>query len=296
MRGSCLSHPEALAALRGFIVTSWSGNTDLRNPRGMPPEVARIHATAAGTRVSGSNIKCFILTPDGEVEAVFNAFPNNDVSSFGFDPDEAGRYFAKSVRHFARDLTIPAPAADSFELALPRTLPDGSPADARLLLHITPRSLIAQYRSAVAEPLLLGEEVRSALGSQGKSASGSRPVAASSLGSVLRQFYPPAIMQQSGKISAVAGTLTLTSLGTNGEGAWSKLTGTASLTLDDGVASKFPVTVDALVLNDPATGACKSVRGILQGVCPKVSPGNGPGRTHQLEMTGTFVSFEAGSD
>lgn len=295
MRGSCLSHPDTLEALRGFIVTSWSGHTDLRDPKGMPPAVARIHATAAGTIVEGSNIKCFILTPDGKVEAVFNAFPNNDVSTFDFDADEAGRFFAKSVRHFASELKLPEGVRQSSQLALPRTLPDGTPADARLLLHISPKSQLSQYRSAVAEPLLLGAEARAALSTRGQSSAASRTVPASAIGSVLKQFYPPAIMQKTGQISAQTGTLTLTPVGTNREGAWLKLTGIATLTLDDGVDTTFSVAVDAMVVTDAASGTFKSVRGILHGVCPKVPFDNARARTHQLEMTGTFASFEPAS-
>ncbi|MEQ1859566.1 MAG: hypothetical protein ABMA13_06495 [Chthoniobacteraceae bacterium] len=270
-------------------MTSWSGNTDLRDPKGMPPEVAKVHAAAAGTIVKG-NIKCFILTPDGEVEAVFNAFPNNDVSTFGFNSDEAGRFFADSVRHFASELKIPETANDTSRLALPTTLQDGTPADARLLLHISPRSQPSQYRAAVAEPLRLGPELRAAL-SAAKDAS--RTVAASSLAPVLNHFYPPAIMQNTGRISAVSGDLALTPIGANRDGAWAKLTGTATLTLDDGADTKFPVLVDALVVTDAASGAFKSVRGILEGTCPKVPFGNGRGRTHQIEMIGTFASFDA---
>ena len=292
MRGSCLSHSDAIEALKGFIVTSWSGHTDLRDPKGMPPEVARVHAAAAGTRVKG-NIKCFILTPDGEVEAVFNAFPNNDVTTFGFDADEAGRYFAKSVRHFSSELKIPDRAKNESRLALPKTLQDGTPADARLVLHVSPKSQPSQYRAAVAEPLRLGTEARSALSSVGKPTKESRTVPASSFASVLKLFYPPAIMQKTGEISAVAGTLRLTPIGTNSAGTWAKLTGTATLALDDGADTRFPVNVDAMVLTAPVGGAFKSVRGILEGVCPKVAFNNGPGRTHQLEMTGTFTSFDA---
>jgi hypothetical protein len=263
----------------------------VRDPKGMPPEVARVHATAAGTRVKG-NIKCFILTPDGEVEAVFNAFPNNDVTSFGFDADEAGRYFAKSIRHFSSELKIPEPAKNESRLALPKTLPDGTPADARLVLHISPKSQPSQYRAAVAEPLRLGAEARTALSGGGKPMKESRTVPASAIATVLKLFYPPAIMQKTGEISAVGGILNLTPIGTNTEGTWAKLTGTATLTLDDGVDTKFPVEVDALVITDPASGTFRSVRGILEGVCPKVAFNNGPGRTHQLEMTGTFTSLD----
>ncbi len=266
----------------------------MRDPKDMPPEVARVHATAAGTRVKG-NIKCFILAPDGEVEAVFNAFPNNDVTSFGFDADEAGRYFAKSIRHFSSGLKIPDPAKKDSRLALPKTLQDGTPADARLVLHVSPKSQPSQYRAAVAEPLRLGIEARSALSGGGKPVKESGTVAASSLATVLKLFYPPAIMQETGEISAVAGTLNLSPIGANSDGAWAKLTGSATLTLDDGADTKFPVEVDALVLTDPASGAFKSVRGILNGVCPKVAGKSGPGRTHQLEMTGTFTSLDADS-
>jgi hypothetical protein len=294
VRGSCLSHTDTLEALSGFIVTSWSGHTDRRNPKGMPPEVARVHATALGTRVQG-NIKCFILTPDGEVEAVFNAFPRNDVTAFGFNADEAGRYFAKSVRHFAGELKAPPPARNPSQLSLPKTLQDGTPADARLVLHIAP-SQMPQYLSAVAEPLRLGAEAREALSLGREPGTANRGVPATALSSVLKHFYPPAIMQNSGQITAVAGTLQLASIGANSEGAWAKLTGTATLTLDDGVNSKFAVQVDAQVCADPSSGSFKSVRGILEGVCPKVPYANGRGRTQQLEMTATFASFDADSD
>ncbi len=276
-------------------MTSWSGHTDQRNPRGMPPEVARIHATAAGTQVKG-NIKCFILTPDGEVEAVFNAFPQNDVTTFGFNADEAGRYFAKSVRHFAGELKAPQPPKDAVQLSLPKTLRDGTPADARLLIHISPRSQPSQYLSAVAEPLQLGAEARAALSLGKEQRATMRDLPAGALSPVLKLFYPPAIMQNSGQISAVAGTLHLTPLGANSQGAWAKLTGTTTLTLDDGANSKFAVQVDAQVCADPSNGSFKSVRGILTGVCPKVPYANGRGRTHQLEMTGTFASFDGSSD
>lgn len=295
MRGSCLSHTDALEALHGFIVTSWSGHTDLRNPKGMPPEVARVHATAAGTSVRG-NIKCFILTPDGEVEAVFDAFPNNDVRTFGFNADAAGRHFAKNVRHFSSELKIPGRTKDATQLSMPKTLQDGTPADTRLLLHISPRSQPSQYRASVAEPLRLGTKARAALSTDGKSKAGPRTVAASSVAAVLKHFYPAAIMQNSGQISAVAGTLTLTPIGANHEGAWAKLTGTATLTLDDGAGTTFPVEMDALVVTDLASGDFKSVRGILEGVCPKVPFNNTRVRTHQLEMTGTFASFDVNSE
>jgi len=118
----------------------------MNDPQGMPPEVARIHATAAGTIVKG-NIKCFILTPDGEVEAVFNAFPNNNAGAFGFNADEGGRFFARSVRQFSSELKIPERAKDASKLALPKVLQDGTKADARLMLHISPRSQPMQYRS-----------------------------------------------------------------------------------------------------------------------------------------------------
>jgi hypothetical protein len=295
VRGSCLSHPDVLAALRGFIVTSWSGHTDQRNPQGMPPDVARIHAAAEGTRVRG-NIKCFLLTPEGEVEAVFNAFPNNDVTTFGFNPDEAGRHFARSVRQFSKGMKIPEPSKDTSQLSLPRTLPDGSAADARMLLHISPRSQPSQYLAAVAEPLRLGEAARGALVTREGPQTGDATVEARSLSSILTLFYPPAIMQKSGQIKTVSGNLKRSPLGTDDNGAWAKLTGTATLTLDDGADSRFPVQVDALVCTDPSSGTFKSVRGILRGVCPKVPFDNGRGRTHHLEMTATFATLDPESE
>jgi len=49
--------------------------------------------------------------------------------------------------------------------------------------------------------------------------------------------------------------------------------------------------VDALVTTDPTSGEFKSLRGILEGTCPKIPGRNGRGPGHQLEMTGTFASF-----
>jgi len=258
----------------------------------MPPEVARIYDTAQGTVVEQSNIKCFILTPEGEVEAVFNAFPGNNVGAFGFDRDKAGRFFAESVRHFSSELEIPEPAAAAKEtLALPETLRDGTPADGRLVLHISPQSRPFQYLSSVAEALLLGEELRRALSGTDKEAEKVRTIPATTLSTILKHFYPPAIMQNTGAISAVEGSLSLMPLGTDSEGSRATLTGEVVLTLDDGSDTTFPVTVDAMVTTDPAGGEFKAVRGILEGVCPKVPGRDGRGPGHQLEMRGTFESF-----
>jgi len=264
----------------------------------MPPEVARIHDTAAGSVVDQSNIKCFILRPDGEVEAFFNAFPNNNVSSFGFDRNKAGQFFAESVRQFSSELTVPEPpAADRCPvLALPKTLPDGTPADARLLLSISPGSQLSQYLSSVAEPFLLGDECKAALGGTTQAESGTRSIKAKDLFSILSHFYPPAIMQNTGAISAVEGSLNLAPLGTNEDGAWASLTGDAILTLDDGMETRFSTKVDALVSTDQASGKFHAIRGILEGVCPKLPGRDGRGPGHQLEMTATFESLDQATD
>ncbi len=102
--------------------------------------------------------------------------------------------------------------------------------------------------------------------------SGSRTLDASRLSRWLEQLYPPAIMERSGKITGVGGTLTLTPRDSDPSGRCATLTGEIDLTIDDGRRSRYRGTLEVALLYETKGQSYRSLRGTYRGTYSRSEP------------------------
>src|SRR5690349_7090847 len=100
VRGSSLSHTKVVEALRPFIVAFWGQ----ANNEAIPKDIQPLY-TASG-RGGGSNVRCFVLDPQGKLLHWFNGFPGNNSNPMRYSTDEYAAYFCDEIKHAAVPLQV----------------------------------------------------------------------------------------------------------------------------------------------------------------------------------------------
>ena len=100
VRGSSLSHPKVIEALRPFIVAFWGQANNEPTPEDIQPLY-----DASGRR-RASNVRCFVLNHDAKLLHSFNGFPGNDPNPMRYSSDEYAAYFADQINYRAVPLKV----------------------------------------------------------------------------------------------------------------------------------------------------------------------------------------------
>jgi len=245
VRGSSLSHPRVVEALRPFIVAFWGQANDEPIPADVQP---LYDASAHG----GSNVRCFVLDSAGRLLHSFNGFPGNAGNPLGYSDDQYAAYFAGEITRGAAGQTLP-----KVEAAL--RLPDVK-SGVRLFIRLPGRH--GSYGSPVVEAVE-NESEWAALAYP----SGTREIEASKLSRWLRLCYPPGVNEQLEPFDTVKGTLTLRPAGEK----QAILSGTIRLGMSATGYDLFGGTFEAVV----TYGSGVSLRGVVDGVYWRWEPRQG---------------------
>ncbi len=187
VRGSSLSQPRVVEALKPFIVAFWGQ----ANQEPIPADLLPLYQAS---QRGGSNVRCFILGPDGTLRHSFNGFPGNAGNPLGFSPDAYVEYFTGEIARGVAGLKLPrvVPA-----LKLPE-VKDG----VRLFIRVPGRE--GAYGYPVVETVENQEEWKTLAFPESP-----RKVEASRLSRWLRLCFPPGVNEQLHPFGVVKGTLTL---------------------------------------------------------------------------------------
>src|SRR6187399_321562 len=104
VRGSSLSQPKVIEALRPFIVAFW-GQKDNE------PIPADLRPLYEASGFAGSNVRCFVLDPDGRLVHSFNGFPEHAGDPTRTSPDQYADYFAREIARGGAALPKQKPAS-----------------------------------------------------------------------------------------------------------------------------------------------------------------------------------------
>ena len=99
VRGSSLSHPKVIEALRPFIVAFWGQ----ANNEAIPDDIQPLY-DRSGRR--SSNVRCFVLDHEGNLLHSFNGFPGNDPNPMRYSSDEYAAYFTDEINRRAVPLKV----------------------------------------------------------------------------------------------------------------------------------------------------------------------------------------------
>ena len=281
MRGSSLSNPQVIQALRPFIVTVWNGE----NRRQMPDDVRGVYESADLNGIQG-NIVLFVLDWKGKVIRAFQPFPGLNPSSLGFDRERMGRYLLDEIERATKSLKLPTRVPKKETLSLPTVVGREKPAGLRVLASFD-CARMSSYRAPVVEAVAIQNAERQAL----KWPQRATTVPAKKLERWLEQIYPPAIMDRSGRIKEVSGNLTLTPAGKRGNNRFAVLRGRVHLVMDDGVGTAFDGGLELVVTYSQRGNRMESLKGVFKGVYPK------PDRRHNRTLDiGIMAAIETISD
>ena len=237
VRGSSLSHPKVIDALRPFIVAFWGQ----ANNEPIPKDIQPLYE--ASGRGGGSNVRCFVLDPEGKLLHWFNGFPGRASNPMRYSTDEYASYFAEEINRVA--LPIKVKLRDR-ELKLP-DVKDG----VRLFIRLP------EHRSSYGAPVVEAIENKDEWATLGYPKT-ARKIDAQSLARWLRLCYPAGVNEQLEPYQSIEGTLTLKAVGEK----QAVLSGRVRLGLSDPEDPPFEGTFDALLTYDRDT---PTVRGIVSG-------------------------------
>ena len=258
MRGSSLSSPAALEALRPFIVAVWDGRPDDE----MPSDVREVYEEARRTPRQ-TNILLCVLDSQGKLVRAFPPFPGQHPGSLGFDPQRMGNYLKEQIQQSTVGMKLPQVAART-TLTLPDVEGTGQPAGVRIFVSFKANQ-IGQFRVPAVEAVPMRDSEREAL----RLPTGPRTVPAVTLRRWLEQFYPPGIMDGYGGFDRIAGSLQLTPAGTDTTARYAVLQGDVQFTLDNRNAAAYSGRVEILLEYGLKSDALAAVRGVMEGNFPR---------------------------
>src|SRR4051812_17744093 len=206
VRGSSLSQPRVVEALRPFLVSFWGQANDEPVPDDLRPLYA---ASARGY----SNVRCFVLDSAGRLVHSFDGFPGPG-SPFDYTPDQYAAYYTGEIARAGLKTEVSPGEA-------PIRLPDAK-SGVRLFIRLPGR--LDSYGFPVVETV---ED-------QGEWAALARPAAARQIEAQkllrwLRVCYPPGVNEQLEAFRFARGTLTLKPAGPD----QATLTGKVALALTE---------------------------------------------------------------
>jgi hypothetical protein len=240
VRGSSLSQPRVVEALRPFIVAFWGQ----ANNEPIPEDQVPLYE--ASGRV-GSNVRCFVLDSGGQLRHSFNGFPVNAGNPLAFSQDAYTSYFAGEINRGAAGLTLPNVEA---KLKVP---------DARDGVRLFIR--LPDQRGSYSYPVVETVENRDEWKTLAYPDS-SRQIEASRLSRWLRLCYPAGVNEQLAPFKVVKGTLTFTPAGAR----QAILSGKIKLANSETDYDLFEGTFEAVVTYPPAPASRASLRGVVDGI------------------------------
>lgn len=211
-----------------------------------------------------SNIVLFVMDSNARVVDAFSPFPQGNIRSLGFNSDRMGTYVRDKIAAVIEGMDLPN-VERSREKVHPPDIDDmGYKEGVRIFLSLESR-LMGHYKMPTVEVVPLTRKERKALEYPVKT----KTVDAEELRSWLEQIYPPAIMERSGYVKALSGTLKLTPAGSKRDMRYAILRGEVRFHFDDAKGTKYKGEL-ALVLSYPKTSlAFTTMRGIFHGMYPK---------------------------
>jgi hypothetical protein len=237
VRGSSLSQPKVVEALRPFIVAFWGQSN--REP--IPEDQRPLYEASPGR--STSNVLCFVLDSDGKLRHSFDGMPFGGGQPLAFSPDAYGAYFAREIARGAEGLTLP-------KVEPVMRLPDAKDG-VRLFIKLPGRQ--DSYGAPVVETVENRDEWKTLA-----YPAASRQIPASALSRWLAECYPPGVNEQLKPFGSIRGTLTLKPTGPH----QALLSGKVKMGRTEADYDLFDGTFEAVV----TYGAGTSVRGVVEGV------------------------------
>src|SRR5436190_4136520 len=238
VRGSSLSHPKVIEALRPFIVAFWGQANDEAIPKDIQP------LYDASGRHTGSNVRCFVLDYQGKLLHWFNGFPGNNPNPMRYSTDEYATYFCDEINR--APVLLKVKLRDS-KLSLP-DVKNG----VRLFIRLP------EQRGSYGTPVVEVVENKTEWATLGYPKT-AREIDAQSLTRWLRLCYPPGVNEQLEPYQSVHGTLTLTPAGEH----QAILSGNIRLGMSDVENPPFDGTFDALLTYNRNK---VTLRGVVSGL------------------------------
>ncbi len=202
------------------------------------------------------NIVLFLLDSNGKVVDSFLPIPNKGGRQVGSQIVRSGSWLRDRIATALEKVDMDSHASSREKVNLPDVKDVGLEEGVRLTILFDPDRGI-NYRMPTVEvvPFLASEKKALAWSKSG------RDVDASKLEGWLEQVFPPGIMNSTGKMKRVAGTLRLTPSGRD----HSVLRGEVSFHYDDQNRTVYQGTLELVVFHGKTTG----VKGVLHAMYPK---------------------------
>jgi hypothetical protein len=238
VRGSSLSHPKVVEALRPFIVAFWGQANNEAIPENIQPLYDR------SGRGGGSNVRCFVLNHDAKLLHWFNGFPGKEPNPMRYSSDEYATYFADEINHAPGPLKV---KVRDGQLKLP-DIKNG----VRLFIRLP------EHRGSYGVPVVEAVENKDEWVTLAYPKT-TREIDAQKLSRWLRLCYPAGVNEQLEPYEFIQGTLTLTAVGKH----QAVLSGKIRLALSDPDNPPFQGTLDALLTYKASR---PTLRGVVSGL------------------------------
>lgn len=248
VRGSSLSQPKVIEALRPFIVAFW-GQKD-NEP--IPADVRPLYEASG---LGSSNVRCFVLDPDARLVHSFNGFPENAGDPTRTTPEQYADYFAAEIARGSAAIRKPAAPSQASRRTL--TLPDVKDG-VRLFIRLPDHP--ASYGYPVVEVVENREEWKTLARPDSP-----RSIDAAKLLRWLRLCYPPGVNEQLEPFRVARGTLILRPAGDK----QAVLSGKIRLAMSEEGYDLFEGAFEAVLTY---TGSAVKLRGVVDGIYWRFDP------------------------
>lgn len=238
VRGSSLSQPKVIEALRPFIVSFWGQADNEPIPADLLPFY---RASARGS----SNVQCFVLDAKGKLLHGFDGLPAIQGRPLTLSPGQLSDYYVREITRGTKGLALPLPKNEAVT-RLPH-VKDG----VRLFIRLPGRQ--DTYGYPVVETVENKAEWTTLAYPKV-----SREIDAGKLSRWLSECYPPGVNEQLHPFGSVKGTLTLKPTGPHE----ALLTGQVRMAKTNGDYELFEGTFEAVL----SYGTATTVRGVLSGI------------------------------
>jgi len=238
VRGSSLSQPQVIEALRPFIVSFWGQADNEPIPADLLPFYK---ASERGT----SNVHCFVLDSKGKFLHGFDGLPVIQGSPLTLSPAQLSAYYVREIARGTKGMSLPLPKGEPLT-----RLPDVKDG-VRLFIRLPGRQ--DTYGYPIVETVENRDEWKTLAFPKT-----SREIDAGKLSRWLSLCYPPGVNEQLHPFGSVKGALTLKPTGPNE----ALLSGKVRMAKSDGDYELFEGTFEAVITYGTAT----TFRGALTGI------------------------------